>query len=42
MIYDGNSGQLWFDADGSGAGAAVLFAAVTPGTALTSADFLVV
>ena len=42
VIYDSNSGQLWFDADGSGAGAAVLFAAVNPGTSLTNVDFLVV
>ena len=42
VIYDSNSGQLWFDADGTGAGAAVLFAAVTPGTSLTNVDFLVV
>jgi hypothetical protein len=31
-----------FDADGTGAGAAVQFAALTAGLALTASDFLVI
>ena len=41
VIYDTDSGALWFDADGSGAGAAVQFATLTPGLAMTAADFFV-
>jgi len=40
IVYDSASGDIWYDADGSGAGAAVLFATVTAGTMLTSADFV--
>ena len=39
ILYDTDSGQLYYDADGSGAGTRLLFATVTPGTALTSSDF---
>ena len=39
IVYDAATGRLWYDGDGSGAGAAILFATVTPGTALTSLDF---
>lgn len=42
VIYDSVTGRLLYDADGSGAGAAVLFATVTPGTAVTAANFWVV
>jgi serralysin len=42
IVYDAQSGRIWFDADGSGAGAAVLFARVDPGTALGAADFWIV
>jgi serralysin len=41
IIYDKATGNVWFDADGSGGKAAVLFAQVDPGTALTHADFIV-
>ncbi len=41
IIYDSATGKIFYDADGSGAGAQVLFAQVTAGLALTSADFLV-
>lgn len=40
IIYDQASGRIFYDADGSGTGAAILFAQLTPGTAITSADFI--
>ena len=39
IVYDSATGNIWYDADGSGAGAAVLFATVAAGTALTHLDF---
>jgi Ca2+-binding RTX toxin-like protein len=42
IIYNAASGQILYDADGNGSGAAVLFALVTPGTALTAASFEVI
>jgi Ca2+-binding RTX toxin-like protein len=42
IIYDNNDGKLYFDVDGNGAGAKILFANVDTGLALTSADFLVI
>jgi Ca2+-binding RTX toxin-like protein len=42
IIYDSVTGALFFDADGTGAVAAIQFAEVTPGLALTNLDFLVV
>ena len=42
IIYNQSTGQIYYDADGNGAGAKILFATVTPGTALTNADFSVV
>ena len=42
IIYDSASGQIFYDADGSGAGSAVLFATVQPGVALSAADFIVI
>ncbi|WP_303762534.1 calcium-binding protein [Sphingobium yanoikuyae] len=42
IIYDNQTGALWFDADGSGGIAAVQFATLTPQLALSAADFLVV
>jgi Ca2+-binding RTX toxin-like protein len=42
VIYNSATGQLLYDADGSGAGAAVLFGTVAAGTAITVADFWVV
>jgi Ca2+-binding RTX toxin-like protein len=42
IIYNATNGALWYDADGTGAGAAVFFAQVSAGLALTSADFLVI
>lgn len=42
ILYDSSNGRIYYDADGNGAGAAVLFATVTAGTALTASDFYVV
>jgi serralysin len=42
IIYNKTTGDIAYDADGSGAGAAVLFAKVNAGLALTSADFIIV
>jgi Ca2+-binding RTX toxin-like protein len=42
IIYNPNNGALLYDADGTGAGAAVLFAVLEPGLAMTPGDFLVV
>ena len=42
IVYNQATGQLFYDADGSGAGVAVLFGAVVPGTTLTINDFAVV
>ncbi len=41
LIYNSATGALFFDADGSGAVAAVQFATVSAGLALTAADFTV-
>ena len=40
IVYDEATGKLFYDADGSGEAAAILFATVAPGAALTSADFV--
>lgn len=42
IIYDQATGKIYYDADGNGGGAKVLFAKVTAGTALTSSHFNVV
>jgi serralysin len=42
IIYDPVTGRVWYDADGNGAGAAVLFAELDPGLALTNADFQII
>lgn len=42
IIYDQASGRIYYDADGSGSGAQVQFAAVTAGTVLTAADFFII
>ncbi|MDZ4310850.1 MAG: hypothetical protein U1A24_09905 [Cypionkella sp.] len=41
IIYETNTGNVWFDADGLGGVDRVLFATLTPELALTNADFLV-
>ena len=40
MIYNSSNGSLYYDGDGSGAGAAVEVANFSPGLALTTSDFL--
>lgn len=42
IVYDAVNGDLLFDADGTGAAAAVLFAELDIGLALSNADFFVV
>ncbi|WP_299162690.1 family 16 glycosylhydrolase [Accumulibacter sp.] len=41
ILYDSASGALYYDADGNAAGAAVQFASLSSGLALSNADFLV-
>lgn len=41
IIYDAATGALYFDADGTGAGAQLQFATLAAGLALTAADFVV-
>jgi serralysin len=41
IIYDQTTGNLFYDADGNGAGAAVQFATLTNKPVLTTADFLI-
>ncbi|EXI64206.1 MAG: Cyclolysin [Candidatus Accumulibacter adjunctus] len=41
VLYDSSTGGLFYDADGNGAGAAVKFATVAVGLALTNLDFVV-
>ncbi|HEX8256150.1 MAG TPA: hypothetical protein VF589_00845 [Allosphingosinicella sp.] len=42
IVYDQASGRLFYDADGNGAGAQILFARLTAGTELGAADFQIV
>ncbi len=41
IVYDQASGKIFFDADGAGGAAAVLFATVDAGTVLTNTDFVI-
>lgn len=41
IIYDPATGNVFYDADGKGGAAQVLFATVSEGTALTAGDFIV-
>ncbi len=42
IIYNSATGQLFYDADGNGAGAAVLFATLQGAPVLTASDFMVI
>lgn len=42
IVYDSDNGRLFYDADGSGAGAAVLFAVLANHAPLTAGDIVVV
>jgi Ca2+-binding RTX toxin-like protein len=42
IIYNAATGQLFYDADGNGAGAQVLFATLTGHPAIIASDFLVI
>jgi len=42
IVYETDTGKLYYDADGNGADAAVHFATLTTGLALTNADFVVI
>jgi serralysin len=42
FVYNSTTGGLYFDGDGAGAGAAVLFAALSPNLSLSAADFTIV
>ena len=41
IIYDQPTGRLWYDADGSGGRAQILFAILDNHAAITSVDFLI-
>ena len=42
IIYETDTGNLYYDADGTGSAAAIQFAVIAPDLTLTSADFFVV
>ena len=42
VIYDTNGGQLWYDADGNGAGAALQIARLSAGLNITASNFVVI
>ncbi|NGN43477.1 type I secretion C-terminal target domain-containing protein [Mesorhizobium sp. CGMCC 1.15528] len=42
IIYNKTTGDLWFDKDGIGGAAAVKFATLTPGLALSAGEFFIV
>jgi Ca2+-binding RTX toxin-like protein len=42
IIYETDTGNIYYDADGSGSGAKVLFAKVSVGLAMTEKDFYII
>jgi len=42
IIYDNDSGLLYYDADGTGAKAGVCFASISKGLKMTASDFYIV
>ena len=42
IVYETDTGKLFFDSDGNAAGGATQFAQLAVGLALTNADFLIV
>jgi Ca2+-binding RTX toxin-like protein len=42
IVYDSATGNLYYDADGTGAAAAVIFAKTSAGLAMTASDFTIV
>lgn len=42
IVYQTDTGKLFYDADGNGAGVAVQFATLSKGLALTAADFFII
>jgi Ca2+-binding RTX toxin-like protein len=42
ILYDQGTGELFYDVDGSGGVAAIKFATVSAGTALSAANFFIV
>ena len=42
VVYDTDTGKLFYDRDGNGAGEAIQFAALSAGLGLTNQDFLIV
>jgi Ca2+-binding RTX toxin-like protein len=42
IVYETDTGQLFYDSNGSGAGGSVLFATLDADLALTNADFIVI
>lgn len=41
ILYDSDDGGIYYDSDGNGSAARVLFARIDPGLSLTSADFFI-
>jgi Ca2+-binding RTX toxin-like protein len=42
ILYNSATGQIWYDSDGTGAAAKILFATVTAGTSISFTDFVIV